>query len=111
MIFKDKYCCKILANETKTIKASVPCTTPQCLSSHPNFNLINHANCGSFICDRIVGGFEASLGQFPWMTLLQYRSTDNHKKLSFKCGGSLITKIHVLSAAHCVDIRGNSFKL
>ncbi len=43
---------------------------------------------------RIVGGQNAKLGEFPWSVLLVYGSA--------KCGGSLITLQHVLTAAHCI---------
>ncbi|KAA0184094.1 putative serine protease [Hyalella azteca] len=44
---------------------------------------------------RIVGGREASLGQYPWMVALHY-------KRAVLCGGSLISGRYVLTAAHCV---------
>ncbi|XP_045466833.1 trypsin-2-like [Harmonia axyridis] len=44
---------------------------------------------------RIVGGTEASIKDFPYMVSLQVNS--NHF-----CGGSIVTKSFVLTAAHCV---------
>lgn len=44
--------------------------------------------------DRIVGGVDASNGEWPWQVDIQ----QNNKHI---CGGSLITENWVLSAAHC----------
>ncbi|XP_016967688.2 chymotrypsin-like protease CTRL-1 [Drosophila biarmipes] len=52
--------------------------------------------CGlSPIQRRIVGGSTAELNSAPWMVFL-------HDQRVFICGGSLITKDFVLTAAHCV---------
>ncbi|CAK1543949.1 unnamed protein product [Leptosia nina] len=45
--------------------------------------------------NRIVGGFPAGLNRYPWMVRLVYDG-------QFHCGGSLVTKEYVLTAAHCV---------
>ncbi|XP_045132508.1 serine protease 42-like [Portunus trituberculatus] len=46
---------------------------------------------------RVVGGEDASQGEYPWMAFLIMQAGD----ISFSCGGTLITSSHVLSAAHC----------
>lgn len=75
---------------------------------HPNWNLFDHEQCGeSQTTDRIIGGQQAALGQLPWMARLGYITPI--KKIytitaeSFKCGGTLINKLYVLTAAHCVS--------
>ncbi|XP_018579323.1 venom protease-like [Anoplophora glabripennis] len=52
---------------------------------------------------RIIQGNQARLGEFPWMARLGLV----HKKLKrpmFFCGGSLISRYYVISAAHCNGI-------
>ncbi|KAJ5328891.1 trypsin-like cysteine/serine peptidase domain-containing protein [Penicillium brevicompactum] len=51
---------------------------------------------GSSIAEEgIVGGSNAGTGEFPYQVSIQ---TTSHK-----CGGSIIDKDHILTAAHCVD--------
>nr|QFZ95600.1 serine protease 4 [Lasioderma serricorne] len=52
---------------------------------------------------RIVGGEPAKLGQFPWMAVLGYRNQQNPDLPKWLCGGSLISKRHILTAGHCVQ--------
>jgi secreted trypsin-like serine protease len=47
------------------------------------------------ISGHIIGGEDATLGQFPWQVWLHVDST-------WSCGGSLILKDWVLTAGHCL---------
>jgi Trypsin len=47
---------------------------------------------------QIVGGTVATAGEYPWMAQMQYRGR-------FSCGGSLVARSWVLTAAHCVQGR------
>ena len=53
----------------------------------------------------IVGGTDAASNEFPWQVGIQYRN-------SFICGGSIVSKRHIVTAAHCI-IRNSprSFKV
>ncbi|KAL3285559.1 hypothetical protein HHI36_000089 [Cryptolaemus montrouzieri] len=51
--------------------------------------------------NKITGGDVAELGQFPWMALLGFKQAAV-PSTQYLCGGSLITKSHVLTAAHCI---------
>lgn len=44
---------------------------------------------------RIVGGNESSLAQWPWQVSLQFQGYH-------LCGGSVITPLWIVTAAHCV---------
>lgn len=49
---------------------------------------------------KIVGGQASKPGAWPWIALIGY--DDGVSAVSFKCGGTLITSRHVLTAAHCI---------
>lgn len=66
----------------------------------PNPNVANA--CGKWTADRIFGGVETAIDEFPWMVLLEYTWEEENAKV-FGCGGSLIDKRHVITAAHCLS--------
>ncbi|RVE47478.1 hypothetical protein evm_007889 [Chilo suppressalis] len=49
--------------------------------------------------DRIFGGENAALDEFPWLARIKYLL--NNGKEVYACAGSLITNNYVLTAAHC----------
>lgn len=51
---------------------------------------------------KIVNGLPAKLGDWPWIVALGYRSQKNPNRPLWKCGGSLISSRHVLTAGHCI---------
>jgi len=70
-------------------------------SSSPGF-LPNplKGECGlSGSADFILGGENSKLGEFPWMVLLRRDRPRN--RIWWHCGGALINKWFVITAAHC----------
>ncbi|XP_077493728.1 uncharacterized protein LOC144104522 isoform X2 [Amblyomma americanum] len=62
---------------------------------------LNSSECGvSGSPHLIVNGTAARPGQFPWMVRLSMVVTE---ALELFCGGAIITKRHVLTAAHCLS--------
>lgn len=57
------------------------------------------SDCGRDLSQKIVGGERTELDEFPWMTLLEYQKPNGR---TTACGGVLINKRYVLTAAHCI---------
>lgn len=52
--------------------------------------------CGVGRKTRIVGGNVTSIHEYPWLVSMT-------KKGMFYCAGSVISRKHVLTAAHCLE--------
>ncbi|XP_062547508.1 uncharacterized protein LOC134213035 isoform X2 [Armigeres subalbatus] len=72
------------------------------LTNLPNYDygpIQNDPSCGISLAKqtaqrRIVGGDDAGFGSFPWQAYIRIGSS--------RCGGSLISRRHVVTAGHCV---------
>lgn len=68
-----------------------------------SYDLSNNAllptECGKDLSQRIFGGERTDIDEFPWMALLEYARPNGR---STSCGGVLISKRYVLTAAHCI---------
>ncbi|XP_065340210.1 phenoloxidase-activating enzyme 1-like [Cloeon dipterum] len=75
---------------------------------HPKIHLLPFDLCGVSTADRIVNGKKAALNQLPWMARLGYETRFGE---SYRCGGSVLSKRYVLTAAHCMTKLPNGLKL
>ena len=72
-----------------------------CLPGPGRCGLAGAENCGDF-CTRLVDGFDATPGEFPFTALLGRKSQRGRtSEYLFFCGGTLINLRYVVTAAHC----------
>ncbi|XP_036331823.1 uncharacterized protein LOC118743331 [Rhagoletis pomonella] len=74
-------------------------TSETSLSSVPSSGTFKEKGCGISLAKqaaqrRIVGGDDAGFGSFPWQAYIRIGSS--------RCGGSLVSRRHVVTAGHCV---------
>lgn len=84
-----------------SVKYAVCCQLDQIDETPPGASLLP-TECGTTTADRVAGGDETGVFEFPWMALLRYR--DFEGTIVDGCGGSLISDRYVLSAAHCLRV-------
>jgi len=73
------------------------CDIPGGVRDEPSFDQLP---CGVKPMSRIVGGDVAIPHAWPWQTEILVK--DGSGQLNFKCGGTLVTPLYVVTAAHCV---------
>jgi len=92
-----------------TARAYDASTTEEPTTEIPDFSTTDEPS-GTCLCGhvnratRIVGGVETEVNEYPWMAQMLYKS---YKKFIHWCGGSIINKRWILTAAHCVNFNPN----
>ncbi|XP_018789787.1 PREDICTED: uncharacterized protein LOC108969488 [Bactrocera latifrons] len=74
-------------------------TSESSLTGAPSSGTFKEKGCGISLAKqaaqrRIVGGDDAGFGSFPWQAYIRIGSS--------RCGGSLVSRRHVVTAGHCV---------
>ncbi|XP_017041981.1 phenoloxidase-activating factor 3-like [Drosophila ficusphila] len=77
-----------------------------CLKKLTSYPQSEEYYCNHDLRPHISNGETTEIGEFPWMAMLLYGD-----RLEPKCGGSLVGKKWVLTAAHCVPIKDHEEEL
>ncbi|XP_055542961.1 serine protease easter-like [Wyeomyia smithii] len=85
-----------------TSPATRPPQSAQSTVKDKNSLLPKAPDCGTQLINRIVGGERTRITDFPWTVRIQHYDR-RYEEYAFHCGGSLINKKYVLTAAHCVS--------
>jgi len=86
-------------------RGAVNAPAKKTFENHPNRNALASRCPMKPFSQKIVGGENAPIGDYPWLALLGYSSTANRTKdspIEWHCGGSLIGDRYVVTAAHCI---------
>ncbi|OCT75460.1 elastase-1 [Xenopus laevis] len=79
------------------------CLVPSCLP-------LDHAVHNDHRTGRVLGGQEASRNSWKWQVSLQMAYPDDPDYYYHLCGGTLISRDWVMTAAHCVDFTGITYR-
>ena len=64
----------------------------------------NDLECGQTTnTGYLIGGSNTRLGEFPYVAALGFSPTGNDSRTFFVCGGTLINRRYVVTAAHCLS--------
>ena len=109
---RNQFCSRVIPDDEKINFASRPQVSN--MSPRNHLSQVSKAKkskikqpefCGkSLFADgsRIVGGTDASQGQFPWNCQIWAKKKSN-SNFEFICGGTLINEEVIITAAHCIQ--------
>ncbi|XP_044747348.1 CLIP domain-containing serine protease B9-like [Coccinella septempunctata] len=70
----------------------------------------NEGKCGLAFSYRIVGGSLANSAKYPWIARLGYKTKTKGRYL-YLCGGTLINKDFIITAAHCLEYEDKTLEI
>jgi len=99
-----KICCNTTTTNTTTTDTTTDTTETASPGDAPNYRpSLDREECGELNSHAgfILGGNDTRLGEYPFLALLGRRKKGRKKGIFWHCGGTLINKWYVISAAHC----------
>ncbi|XP_076311529.1 proclotting enzyme [Tachypleus tridentatus] len=94
-----KVCCPKSSHVISSTQAPPETTTTERPPKQIPPNLPEVCGIHNTTTTRIIGGREAPIGAWPWMTAVYIKQGGIR---SVQCGGALVTNRHVITASHCV---------
>ncbi|KAF2890570.1 hypothetical protein ILUMI_15603, partial [Ignelater luminosus] len=95
-------CCELIFKESpnsSTTEDVITAFNDFDTKSLPDWSLCGLHSIDETADEKILGGEEAQIAEFPWVVALEYTSGSG---VQVDCGGSLINQRFILTAAHCV---------
>ena len=85
-------------------------TTKTTTSGHPD-QILQGTKCNGNIFEdsRIIGGIDAVPHSWPWMAQIRYWQSQLNN--SQYCGGSILNRNAILTAAHCCTLAKKSYRI